>query len=60
MDSLKVYSFKENIKNFIKEQGLPLEVVRMCLVEITNEVSKDALSEILKEAEEREKENAKG
>lgn len=55
MDSLKVYSFKENIKRFIEEQALPKEVVRMCLAEIYSEIEKSAMQEILKEAEEREK-----
>lgn len=55
MDSLKVFSFKENIKKYIEEQALPKEVVRMCLAEIYAEVEKSALQEILQEAEEREK-----
>lgn len=55
MNSLKVYSFKENIKKYIGEQGLPLEVVRLCLAEIYTEIEKSAMQEILHEAEEREK-----
>lgn len=55
MNSLKVYSFKENIKKYIRGQGLPKEVVRMALAEIYNEIEKEAFEEILKEAEERER-----
>ena len=58
MNSLKVFSFKENIKNFIEEQALPKEVVRLCLAEIYREIEAEALSEILAQAQEREKKDA--
>lgn len=55
MDSLSVYSFKENIKQLIDKYGLPKEVVRLVLKELYTETEKSALEEVLREAEEREK-----
>lgn len=55
MNNLKIVSFRENLKTFIKNYDLPSEVKRMVIAEIYAETERSALEDTLKEAEEREK-----
>ena len=55
MNSLDIYLAKETIKKFIREQGIPMEVARMLLKEVYEEVQAEALEEIKKESMERGK-----
>lgn len=52
MKSIDIYSIKETLKRFMKEQDIPAEVKRMILREVLDEVQAEALAEIKKEIEE--------
>lgn len=55
MNSLEVLEFEMSIKNYIKQQKLPKEVIRLILAEVLREVTDGAVAEATKQAEEREK-----
>lgn len=57
MNSLDIYLAKETIKKFIREQDIPMEVARMMLKEIYEEVRENALREIQTESEKRGEDN---
>ena len=59
MTSFDIICFKQTIKNYISEQNLPKEVTRMVLKEIYEESIKDAADEIMKEASQKEEEDAR-
>lgn len=58
MTSLQLVSFKKNITDYIESQPLPKEAVRLVLKEILEDVSHKAITEALREAEERENKDA--
>ena len=57
MDSLEVLEFEMSIKNYIKQQKMPKEVIRLILADVLREVTNEAIAEATKQAEEKEKEN---
>lgn len=57
MSSLEVLEFEMSIKNYIKQQNMPKEVIRLILAEVLREVTNEAIAEATKQAEEKEKEN---
>lgn len=54
MNSADVKSFQYAIMNYIKETKLPLEVKRLALKEIYDELLTDANTEIARQLKERE------
>lgn len=57
MSSLEVLEFEMSIKNYIKQQNMPKEVIRLILADVLREVTNEAIAEATKQAEEKEKEN---
>lgn len=57
MNSLEVLEFEMSIKNYIKQQNMPKEVIRLILADVLREVTNEAIAEATKQAEEKEKEN---
>lgn len=57
MDSLEVLEFEMSIKNYIKQQNMPKEVIRLILADVLREVTNEAIAEATKQAEEKEKKN---
>lgn len=54
MNSLEVYSFKANIKEYVNKSALPKEVVRLVFAELLREIEKQAIEEVYAGAKERE------
>ena len=57
MDNLEIMEFQMTLKNYIKQQTMPKEVIRLILAETLREVTQESIAESTKLAEEREKEN---
>ena len=57
MSSLEVLQFEMSIKNYIKQQNMPKEDIRLILADVLREVTNEAIAEATKQAEEKEKEN---
>lgn len=57
MDNLQIMEFQMTLKNYIKQQNLPKEVIRLILAETLREVTQESIEEATKLAEEREKTN---
>ena len=58
MSSLEVVTFKQSIKDYIANQSMPKEVIRMALKEIYAEVEREAYEELILEAKEKGDNNA--
>lgn len=52
----KIRKFRDLIIKLINESGLPIEVIRLVLFEITTEVNRQSEIAIVKETEEEKKE----
>lgn len=57
MDNLEIMEFQMSLKNYIKQQTMPKEVIRLILADILREVTQESIAEATKLAEEREKTN---
>lgn len=57
MNSLEVMSFKKSLEDYINNQTMPKEVIRLVLKEIYLGAEKSAIEEALMQAKEKEKED---
>lgn len=60
MNNLSIYTFKQAIQNYIKENELPEEVKRLVLKEILEEQSQATLTAIREEITKRDAEEQDG
>lgn len=57
MTSLEVITFKKTIEDYVKSVDMPMEVKRLVIKEIYEDVHKKALEEVMSEISEREENN---
>lgn len=59
MNSIEVKEFEGTLTRFIDEYNLPWEVKRLVIMDILNQATQKANSEILQQAQERESKETK-
>lgn len=60
MNSLQIREVKQTLSNFIESQDMPMEVMRMILVELLQNVEQKTNEELLKLINERKESEADG
>lgn len=60
MDSLQIREVKQTLSNFIENQDMPMEVMRMILVELLQKVEQKTNEELMKLINERKESEADG
>ena len=60
MDSLQIREVKQTLSNFIENQDMPMEVMRMILVELLHDVEQKTNEELMKLINERKESEADG
>lgn len=60
MDSLQIREVKQTLSNFIESQDMPMEVMRMILVELLQNVEQKTNEELMKLINERKESEADG
>ena len=55
MNSLEVRKFQQQIISFVNQSSLPLEVKRLCFLEITQQISEEAEKQVYAELEQERK-----
>lgn len=60
MDSLQIREVKQTLSNYIESQDMPMEVMRMILVELLQNVEQKTNEELLKLINERKESEADG
>lgn len=60
MDSLQIRSVKQTLESFVFSQDMPMEVMRMILVELLQNVEQKTNEEMLKLINERKESEADG
>lgn len=60
MDSLQIRSVKQTLESFVFSQDMPMEVMRMILMELLHDVEQKTNEEMLKLINERKESEADG